>query len=95
VQKIPKTKEQPVVYKMLFATNMEPWETFTNRMMRQPNIRTRSPMRVEPSEVDLEGWGDNAIKVTLLDLQQRVWEVRKMSLSTQRHGNLYNFEEVL
>ncbi len=52
-------------------------------------------MRVEPSEVDLEGWGDNAIKVTLLDLQQRVWEVTKMSLSTQRHGNLYNFEEVL
>jgi hypothetical protein len=40
---------------------MEPWETFIDRMMRQPNIQTRSPMKVEPSEVDLEGWGNNAI----------------------------------
>jgi hypothetical protein len=52
-------------------------------------------MRVEPSEVDLERWGDNVIKLTLVDLQQRVWEITEMSLSTQRHGNLYKFEEVL
>jgi hypothetical protein len=61
VQKISRTQEQPIVYKMLFVTNMEPWETFIDRMMRQPNIQTRSPMKVEPSEVDLEGWGNNVI----------------------------------
>ncbi len=52
VQKIPRTEEQPLVYKM-FATNMEPWETITNRVTRLPSIQARSPMRVEPSEVDL------------------------------------------
>ncbi len=52
-------------------------------------------MRAEPLEVDLKGWGDNAIMLTLVDLQRRVWEITEMRLSTQRHGNLYKFEEVL
>jgi hypothetical protein len=29
-------------------------------------------MKVEPSEIDLEGWGDNAINVTPVDLQEKV-----------------------
>jgi hypothetical protein len=33
--------------------------------------------------------------VTLINLQQQVQEITKMSLSTQRHGNLYKFKEVL
>jgi len=28
-------------------------------------------MRIEPPEVEPKGWGNNVIKVTLVDLQQR------------------------
>jgi hypothetical protein len=48
---------------------MEPQETFTNITMKQPNVRTKLPMKVEPLEVEHEGWEDNAIKVTLTYLQ--------------------------
>jgi hypothetical protein len=82
MQKIPKIEEQPLVYKMFFATNMEPWETITNRMMRLPNIQARSPMKV--LEVDLEGWET----IYSCNLQQKVSEIIEMSLSTQRYGNL-------
>jgi hypothetical protein len=50
---------------------MEPREGFINRVMKQPNVQARSPMRAEFSEVELEEWGDNAIKVTLANLQRK------------------------
>jgi hypothetical protein len=31
-------------------------------------------MRIEPPEVEPKGWGNNAIKVTLVDLQRREQE---------------------
>jgi hypothetical protein len=34
----------------------------------------RLPMRAKPLEVELKGWGDNIIRVTLAYLQQREWE---------------------
>lgn len=34
--RIPKTKEQPIGYKMLSTTIMEPWRTFTNKIMKAP-----------------------------------------------------------
>jgi len=37
--------------------------------MRQPNVPTRLSIRVEPSKVKLEGWGDNALRGTPTDLQ--------------------------
>ncbi len=74
---------------------MEPRETFTSRSMRRPNVQTRMPSKVEPPKVKLEGWGDNALKVTLADLQRKEREITNMNLSTQRHGTLYIFEKIL
>jgi hypothetical protein len=34
----PETEERHVGYKTLFITVMEPWETFSGRAMRQPNV---------------------------------------------------------
>jgi hypothetical protein len=67
--RIPKTKERLVGYKMSFTIVMEPQETFSITIMRQPSVQTRLPLRVEPLEVKLEGWGDNASRVTPVDLQ--------------------------
>jgi hypothetical protein len=39
-------------------------------------------MKVVPSNVELEGQENNANMVTLVDLQQKVHERTKMSLST-------------
>jgi hypothetical protein len=55
----------------------------------------RLPMKVEPLEVKLEGWEDNVIKVTPTNLKQREWKRTNMSLSTQRHGNVYKCKEIL
>jgi hypothetical protein len=52
-------------------------------------------MRAKRSKVELEGWGDNAFRVTLANLQQREWERVEMSMSTQRHGTLYRSKEIL
>jgi hypothetical protein len=52
-------------------------------------------MRVEPLEVKLKGWGDNAFKGTLANLQEKERERLEISLSTQRHGTLYKYEEIL
>jgi hypothetical protein len=46
-------------------------------------------MKAEPPKVEPKGWGDNAPKVTLANLQQREHEIIKMSISTQRHDILY------
>ncbi len=48
---------------------MEPWESFTNSVMMQPNVQARLPMRAKPPKVELKGWEDNAFKVTLVNLQ--------------------------
>jgi hypothetical protein len=37
--------------------------------MRQPNVQTRLPMKVEPPKVEPIGWGDDVIIVTLIDLE--------------------------
>jgi hypothetical protein len=62
--RISRTKEQFARYRMLFVVIMKPHETFTNRAMKRPSVRTRLPMRVEPSKVEPKGWGDNALEVT-------------------------------
>ncbi len=48
---------------------VEPWKTFTSRTIRQPNIQEKVSMRAPPLNVELEGWGDNANRVTPIDLQ--------------------------
>jgi hypothetical protein len=54
---------------------MEPQEAFTNRAMKRSNVQVmRFPMRVEPSEVEPKGWGDNVFKVTPTDLQRKEHE---------------------
>jgi hypothetical protein len=53
------------------------------------------PSKVEPPKVKLEGWGNNALKVTLTNLQRKERERINMNLSAQRHGTLYRFEEIL
>jgi len=50
---------------------MEPRETFTRKVMKQPNVQTRLPMKAKPSHVEQKGWGDSAIKVTFINLQGR------------------------
>lgn len=52
-------------------------------------------LKVIPLEVELVGWGDNVIKVTPMNMQRKVHEKNKISLSSCRHGNLYRSEEVL
>jgi hypothetical protein len=46
-------------------------------------------------KVEPKGWGNNAIKVTLVDLQQRLQERIGMNLSSQRHGNLHRSKKAL
>jgi hypothetical protein len=53
---IPKTKEQPTMYKTLFVTIMEPWETFNGKASRQPNVRMKLPMKAKPPKVEPKGW---------------------------------------
>ncbi len=52
-------------------------------------------MKAKPLEIEPKGWGDNGIKVTLAYLKQREWKRTDMSSSTQRHGNVYKFKEIL
>jgi hypothetical protein len=52
-------------------------------------------LRAISPKVETKGWENNAIKVTLVDLQQRLQERIGMNLSSQRHGNLYRSKEVL
>jgi len=52
-------------------------------------------MRAKPLEVKPKGWGDCAIKVTPANLKQREWKITKMSLLTQRHGNVYISKDIL
>jgi predicted type IV restriction endonuclease len=61
----------------------------------QLSIWKRLSMKVVPSNVELEGQENNANMVTLVDLQQKVHERTKMSLSTWKHGNLYKSKEIL
>jgi hypothetical protein len=39
-------------------------------------------MRAEPLEVELEGWGENAVRVTHVNLQHKKRGRIKMSMST-------------
>jgi hypothetical protein len=48
---------------------MEPQETFTSRAMKQPNIQMRLLIRVIFLNVEPKGWGDNANRVTFVNLQ--------------------------
>jgi hypothetical protein len=52
-------------------------------------------MRVVFLDVELEGWGNNPNRVTPTYLQQKIQEITKMNLSSQKHGNLYKSEEIL
>jgi hypothetical protein len=69
--RIPRTKEWLVGYKTLFTTVMEPHEAFTSTTMKRPSVQTRLPLKIEPLEVEPEGWGDNALRVSPVDLQQK------------------------
>ncbi len=66
--RIHKTKEQLIGYRTLFATIMEPRKTFISKIMKRPNIQMRLLMKEEPIDIELEGWGGNANKVTLANL---------------------------
>jgi hypothetical protein len=52
-------------------------------------------MKVKPLEIEPKGWGSNAIRVTIANLQQKEQGRTDMSLSTQRHGNLYRSKKIL
>jgi hypothetical protein len=52
-------------------------------------------MKAKPSEVEPKEWGDNAINVTLANMQHKEWGKTYMNLSTLRHGHLHKFEEML
>jgi len=80
--RIPRIKERLVRYMMPSTTIMEAWETFIGRTMKQPNIQRRMLLRAVPPKIEQEGWGDNAIKDTLVDLQQKVHEKTKMNMSS-------------
>jgi hypothetical protein len=41
MSQIPRIKERPARYMMLFTTIMEPQEAFTSRAMKQPNIQMK------------------------------------------------------
>jgi hypothetical protein len=47
---------------------MEPWETFIGRTMRWSNVQAWLSMRAKPLEVKPNGWVNNAIKVSPIDL---------------------------
>jgi hypothetical protein len=79
---IPQTEEWLVEYRMPFAKIMEPWDAFISKAMRRPNVQVRLLIRAKPLEVELEGWGDNALKGTPAYMQQREWEIIEMNLST-------------
>jgi hypothetical protein len=70
-------------------------EAFTSKTMKQPSIRKRLSLRAISPKVEPKEWGNNAFKVTLVDLQQRFQERIGMNLSSQRHGNLYRSKKVL
>jgi hypothetical protein len=53
--RIPKTEEQLAMSRMSFTTVMEPQEAFIGRATRQPSVRARLPLKVEPSKVKLKG----------------------------------------
>jgi hypothetical protein len=61
---MPKIEERLARYKTPFVAIMEPRE-------RLISIATRPPMKAKPSEVELNEWEDNAIKVTLTNLQHK------------------------
>jgi hypothetical protein len=67
--RIPRTKKWFARYKMPSIVIMEIREAFINKVMRQPNVRARLLITVEPLKVKLEGWGDNALKGTPTNLQ--------------------------
>jgi hypothetical protein len=56
---------------------MEPQEAFTSKAMKQPNIQMRLLMKAILLNVEPKGWGNNANKVTLVNLQQKVYEKNK------------------
>jgi len=74
MSRIPKIEEWLARYMMLFVIIMEPWETFIGRAMKWPNIQEKLSMMLVPLDIELEGWGDNANKVTPIDLQWRIQE---------------------
>lgn len=79
---------------MLFATIMEPWETFIGRAMKQPCIWMKLSMKKIPLDIEPKGWENNANKVTLVDLEQRVQYRIEMCFSSQRHGNMYMSKKI-
>jgi hypothetical protein len=78
-----RAKEGPTRYKMSFIAMMESRKTFTSKAMKRPKILERLLLKVGPLIVEPNGWGDNAIRFTPMDPQQRVQERMEMSLSSQ------------
>jgi hypothetical protein len=48
---------------------MEHREAFTSRAIKQPNIQMKLLMKVIFMNIEQKGWGNNANKDTLLNLQ--------------------------
>jgi len=71
------------------AAIMEPWEVFIGTMMKRSNVWMRLPMKVELPEVTRRmGW--QCTQGYPHRSTKKGSERIKMSMSTQRHGTLYN-----
>jgi hypothetical protein len=69
MSRILKIEEQPVRYKTLYVTIMEPQKTFTSRVMKQLSIRNKLSMKVIHLNIKPERWGNNANRVTPTNMQ--------------------------
>jgi hypothetical protein len=52
-------------------------------------------MKTITLDIEPKGWENNANRVTLVDLQQRVQERIELCFSSQRHGNMCISKEIL
>jgi hypothetical protein len=80
---------------MLNVTIMEPWEAFTNRVMKWLSIQNKLSMKVVRLDVEQKKWKNNANRVTPANMQQKVHERTYVNLLSQRHGKLYISKKVL
>jgi hypothetical protein len=80
--RIPKIEERLVSNYVRLQQLLEPWETFTGRTMKQPNIQRMMLLKVVPPNIETKRWGYNAIKDTHVDLQRKVHEKTKMNMSS-------------
>ncbi len=94
MSRILRIKEQPIGYKMLNVTIMEPWKAFTSRVMKWLNIKNALSMKVLHPNNEPKKWRNNANRVTPTHMQWKLHEGTYMSLLSRRHCNLYISKKV-